>query len=132
MGARPLPSALARRFRLHAFADAGRGLALVLRTQPNARIHLSATVAALAAGAWLGLTSVEWAAIVAAIALVWIAEALNTAVEFTIDLVSPERQRLAGWAKDAAAGAVLLAAAAAALIGLLILGPKLLPLLWRG
>jgi diacylglycerol kinase (ATP) len=111
--------------RWRGFGDAARGCALLLRTQPNARIHLAATVGAVAGGVWLGLSPGEWAALILAIALVWVTEALNTAVEFTVDLVSPEHRQLAGWAKDAAAGAVLLASVAAVGVGLALFGPKL-------
>ena len=111
--------------RLRSFADAFRGLALVLRSQMNARIHALATVGVLGAGWWLRLAAMEWALVVFAVALVWTAEAANTAVEFLVDLVSPEEQPLAGKAKDAAAGAVLAAAIGAAIIGAIVFGPKL-------
>ena len=58
-------------------------------------------------------------------ALVWITEAINTALEKLVDLVSPDHHPLAGQVKDLAAGAVLLAAGFAVLVGLLVLGPYL-------
>jgi diacylglycerol kinase len=67
----------------------------------------------------------EWCALVSAIALVWAAEALNTAVELLTDLVQPERHPLAGRAKDAAAAGVLLASIGAAVIGALVFLPRL-------
>lgn len=115
--------------RLHSFADAFRGLGLVLRSQMNARIHALATVVVCGAGWWLRLSAGEWAAIVAVIALVWAAEAVNTAIEFLVDLVSPEEHPLAGKAKDAAAGAVLAAAIGAAIVGGIIFVPKISALL---
>ena len=108
------------------FAEAVHGVRLMLRTQRNARVHGVATLAVGALGWWLRLAPAEWAALVVAVALVWVAEALNTAIELVVDLVSPERRQLAGWAKDVAAGAVLLAALGAVAIGLLIFGPGLL------
>ena len=111
--------------RLRSFADAGRGLALVLASQANARIHALATVGVVGAGCWWRVSRLEWALRVAAIALVWTAEAINTAVELLVDLVSPEPHPLAGKAKDAAAGAVLAAAVGAAVIGVLVFGPRL-------
>ncbi len=99
---------------------------MLVGTQPNARIHAVATVATVGFGWYLKLSALEWAAVVAAIALVWLAEGLNTALEFLVDLVSPEKRRLAGWAKDVAAAAVLLASIGAVLIGLLIFLPKVL------
>jgi diacylglycerol kinase (ATP) len=105
-----------------------RGIGTLLRTQTNARIHLAATVVVIGAGFGLEISRMEWALVVAAIGLVWTAEGLNTAIEAAVDLVSPEQHPLAGRAKDVAAGAVLLAALAAAVIGVLVFGPRLLAL----
>lgn len=121
----PDPALKRARFRLRGFADAFHGISLVLATQANARIHAVATVAVAALGMWLKISHADWLALVAAISLVWVAEAVNTAIEFTVDLVSPEYRKLAGWAKDAAAGAVLLAALGAIVTGALIFGPCL-------
>ena len=52
-------------------------------------------------------------------------EALNTAIEFTVDLLSPEPHFLAGWAKDVAAGAVFVASVGAVVVGCLVFGPHL-------
>ena len=113
------------RARAQSFADAGRGIALLLANEPNARLHAIATVAAVALGLWLGLSAAEWCWIVFAIALVWVAEGLNSAVEALADAVHPERDARVGIAKDLAAGAVLVAALASAVIGALVLGPRL-------
>jgi diacylglycerol kinase (ATP) len=64
-----------------------------------------------------------------AVGTVWTAELANTAIEALTDLVSPEYHPLAGKAKDVAAGAVLMAAVAALVVGLLIFGPRVLALL---
>lgn len=117
------------RARARSFVDAGAGVLYVLASQHNARIHVAVTLAVLAAGAGFGVSRLEWCALLAAIALVWAAEALNTALETLADAVAPERHPLVGRAKDAAAGAVLLAALGAAAIGLLVLGPHLFELL---
>jgi len=77
-------------------------------------------------GLWASLSRLEWCCILFAVVAVWTAEALNTAIEFVTDLASPEFSSLAGKAKDVAAGAVLFAAIGAAIIGLLIFGPRLL------
>jgi diacylglycerol kinase (ATP) len=119
-----------RRFSLRArarsFAAAGAGLAYVLASQHNARIHAAATLAVVAAGLVLGVSRLEWCWLVAAIAAVWTAEAFNTALESLADAVKPDRHPLVGRAKDAAAGAVLAASIGAAIVGLLVLGPALL------
>ena len=114
--------------RLHSVGHAVRGLALLVRDEPNARIHALATVLVLVAGALLRLSPTEWGLIALALACVWAAEALNTAIETLVDLISPERQPLAGKAKDVAAGAVLLAACGSVVIGLLVFVPHLLRL----
>ena len=101
------------------------GLSHFFRTQPNARIHLVITVAVVILGLWLGLPSRDWAVIAVTTGLVFVAEALNTALEAVVDLASPERQPLARVAKDVGAGAVTLAALVAVLVGLLVLGPPL-------
>ena len=98
-------------------------------SQHNAWIHLLATLVVVSAGVVLGLSWAEWCWIVLAIVSVWTAEALNTAFEFLTDVASPGFHPVAGQAKDVAAGAVLLAAAGAVVIGVLVFGPKLRVLL---
>ncbi len=114
------------RGRLRAFTDAARGLRVLLATQPHARFHAVASAAALLLGAVLHLSAWRWAAVLAAIALVVVAEALNTAVEFAVDLASPQWHERARDAKDVAAAAVLLASLAALALGLLAFGEPLL------
>ena len=97
----------------------------MLSTQPNARVHLTAAVLAAGVAAWLRCSAVEWALLVTGMTLVWVAEAVNTAIEFTVDLACPERHPLAGKVKDVAAGAVLLAAVGSVVLGAIIFAPKL-------
>jgi diacylglycerol kinase (ATP) len=108
------------------FVYAGRGIAVVVRTQRNAWIHLLATATVVVAGLAVGLSRIEWGLVVLAIVAVWTAEALNTAFELLCDVASPEFHPLVEKAKDVAAGAVLLAAAGAVVIGALVFGPHLL------
>ena len=112
--------------RLRSFPHAFRGLGDVLRSQHNAWIHATATVIVVGAGWWLGLSRSEWAILILTIAAVWTAEAFNTALESLADAVSPAHHPLVGKAKDAAAGAVLVAAIASVIVGLLIFVPHLL------
>lgn len=102
---------------LRSFACAGRGVIWMLKTQGHARFHALATVAAIGLGVWQGLRRLEWAVLLLAIAGVWVAEGLNTALEALADVCHPEWHVLIGRAKDVAAGAVLLAAMAAAAVG---------------
>ena len=115
------------RGRWRSFGHASRGLKVLVVTQMNARVHLALSIGAVALGLYLQLTPGEWLWIIAATGLVWVAEAFNTALEFLVDLVSPQRQPLARDVKDLAAGAVLAAAVTAAAIGCIIFGPKLWP-----
>ena len=114
------------RSRLQAFRYAFAGLWHVLRTQRNAWIHLLVTLAVILMGIWLRLNRLDWAVIVTAICIVWLAEILNTALEAVTDLASPETHPLARVGKDVGAGAVLLASFNAVVIGVLILLPPII------
>jgi diacylglycerol kinase (ATP) len=107
------------------FAYAMQGVAFLVRTQRNARLHLLATFGVCAAGIYVGLSRGEWLWITAAIVLVWSAEAFNTALEQLADALHPKRHPGIGRAKDVAAGAVLIAAVGAAIIGVLVFVPHL-------
>jgi len=111
--------------RLQSFAYALQGLAQLLRTQPNARVHLVATLLVCGAGVYFGLSRAEWLWITVAITLVWISEAFNTALEQLADVLHPEQHPGIGRAKDMAAAAVLIAAVGAAVIGMLVFVPHL-------
>ena len=108
------------------------GIRLMIASQQNAWIHAAATLAVIAVGFFLGLTTAEWCWIVLAVVSVWTAEALNTAFEFLTDVASPQFHPLAGKAKDVAAGAVLIAAIGSVIIGVLVLGPHALTLIKAG
>lgn len=97
----------------------------VIRTQRNAWIHAIVSISVIGIALWLGLNRYDWALIVIAIAMVWTAEFINTALEAIVDLASPEQHELAQISKDVGASAVLIAAGSAAIIGLIILGPPL-------
>jgi diacylglycerol kinase len=112
--------------RLRAFRYAFAGVWTMLRSQHNAWIHAAATAVTVALGLVLRLGTAEWCWIVLAIMSVWTAEALNTAIAVLVDLASPARHPLAGKAKDVAAGAVLVSAIGAAVIGIVIFGARLL------
>ena len=117
--------------RLRSFGHAFRGLKVLLQTQHNARIHAVATVLVVVAGALLRISAFDWALIALAVLCVWAAEAMNTAIEFVVDLVSPEHHPLAAKAKDVAAGAVLVAAIGAAIVGGLVFGPHVVRMFAR-
>jgi diacylglycerol kinase len=108
---------------IESFACAFRGIASLLKSEVHARIHLVATVVVLALGWWLEISAGVWIAVVLAIGLVWVAEALNTAIEYVADLAHPDEHPEVKKLKDLAAAAVLFASVAALVVGLLIFLP---------
>jgi diacylglycerol kinase len=111
--------------RARSFRYAFVGWWYVIRTQRNAWIHAVVSLAVITVAIWLQLDAHDWALIIIAIAMVWTAEFINTALEAVVDLTSPEQHELAKVGKDVGASAVLIAAGSAAIIGFLILGPPL-------
>jgi diacylglycerol kinase len=113
------------------FGYAFSGLWHMLRTQRNATVHAVVAALAIMAGLFLGISAVEFALTFVAIGGVFITEMFNTALEACVDLASPQLHPLAKIAKDVAAGAVLVSAMLAVIIGLCIFGPHLWDLLIR-
>jgi diacylglycerol kinase (ATP) len=116
--------------RLRSFRYAWNGLIWLVRSQPNARIHLVATVCAIGVGFWLKIAPLEWCAILIVTGTVWSAEAVNSALELLADHLHPQEHPLVGRAKDVAAGGVLVAAIVAMGVGVLVFGPKLVERVW--
>lgn len=108
------------------FRDALAGIVHCLANERNMRKHFLAGILVFVASVYFRLTAVEIAIIVLTVGLVITAELINTAIENTVDLVTDEYKPLAKIAKDVAAGAVLLAAFVAVLVGIVIFLPKLL------
>jgi diacylglycerol kinase len=108
------------------FRYAGAGLAFAFTTQRNFRVHLLMGLAVAGLSAWLRLPVASWVLLVLTIGIVLVTEIFNTAAEVLVDLVSPDYHPLAKQVKDLAAGAVLLSAMMAVVVGLLILTPPLL------
>lgn len=115
-------TALKRRLRSVGFAV--NGARVMLKTQPHARIHAVVAVGVLGAGAAWRIPAGEWALVLLALGLVWVAEAMNTALEFLADEVSLEWRERIGRAKDVAAFGVLVAAVVAAIVGGIVFGPR--------
>lgn len=111
------------RSRLTSIKHALGGWWYVIRTQQNAWIHALATVLTIIVAIWLEVPTREWALLVLAIAMVWTAEFLNTALEVVVDLASPDLHPLAKVGKDVGAASVLIAALSSAIIGILVMGP---------
>lgn len=110
---------------IRSFGYAIEGIGLLIREERNARIHLVGAVGGILAGVVLRISLADWRWIIIAIGLVFASEALNTAIERLCDLASPAIHPLAKATKDVAAGAVLLLAATALLIGFTTFAPYL-------
>ena len=110
------------------FRYAFNGIRLLIPREHNAWIHCFAAVCVVVAGILLGLSETEWIAVVIVIGAVLAAEAVNSALEAIADFVSPEYSEAIKRTKDLAAGAVLIMAIAAAIVGGIIFFPKLIAL----
>jgi len=111
------------------FAFAAAGLRLAWREQTNFRVEVALAALALALCWWTGADAVP---VLVMTGLVLALELVNSAVEGLVDLVHPDRHVLAAAVKDMAAGAVLVAAGAALVVGLVVIGPPLLARLAGG
>ncbi len=109
--------------RLKSFAHAIDGILFMLKTQHNAWLHAVATLLVIGLGLYFDISGHEWCWLIVAMAMVWVAETLNTAVEYMCDVLSPEFHEAVKHAKDIAAGGVLIAALAALLIGVVTFWP---------
>lgn len=109
--------------RYNSFKFAFKGLNSAIRSEPHMRLHVLSIIGVVVAGFTFGVSRMEWCLLVGCMGLVVTAEVMNTAVETVINLVSPDFNPLAGKAKDLAAGAVLIAAIAAAIVGIIIFLP---------
>lgn len=107
------------------YGFAWEGVQHLFRSQPNARIHLLAMLVVIVLGLLFQIARWEWLILSLICALVLFAEGVNTALEAVVDLASPEFHPQAKIAKDVAAGAVLLCAFAAIVIGCLIFLPRI-------
>jgi len=114
------------RARRKSFVYAGAGIWHLLKTEHNAWIHLATTVLVAAGSLYFSVSRLEMALLFFAIALVWVAEMLNTCIEKTLDFITQKRCEEIRRIKDIAAGAVLLAAFSALVIGALVFIPKII------
>ena len=106
--------------RLSSIGYALAGIRSLFKSEPNVWIHLMATIIVIAIGIFRSLNKIEWCFLIVAISLVWITEALNTAIEKLSNKVSPQFHPLIKQVKDISAGAVLLAALFAIIIGCMV------------
>lgn len=112
--------------RLESFRYAFAGIWYTLKTQRNAQIHLGIATTIVILGLMLKLTRTEWAILMLTTGFVWATEMLNTVAEAAMNYATTDFNPQVKIVKDVAAGAVLIAAITAVIVGLLILGPPLL------
>ncbi len=113
---------------MKAFKYAINGIRTAFGSEFHIRLHILASLLVVIAGWFFEISRMEWISIFICIAMVITVEMLNTAIEYLVNLISPDHNILAGKIKDIAAGAVLIAAIGALFTGLIIFTPKVLEL----
>ncbi len=114
---------------ISSFKYAFQGMFSALKTERNLKIHVTIMILVIIAGIVLKISKIEWIICIILFGLVIGGEMLNSAIETVVDIAMPDINPKAKFAKDAAAGAVLVFAIASAIIGFMIFGPKLIALL---
>jgi len=112
--------------RAESFGYALSGLRFVIKNEHNARIHVAAAALVLVLGVTYRIAPADWSILVLSIISVWFAETINTAFEYVCDVVSPEKNEAVKHAKDIAAGAVLITAMGAVIIGTIVMLPYIM------
>ncbi|MBO6255143.1 MAG: diacylglycerol kinase family protein [Bacteroidaceae bacterium] len=113
---------------LKSFTFAWKGILTCAGHEQNITFHLIAAIIVLAAGFCFGISRTEWMVVMLCIGTVIAAELFNSAIERLVDMVSPEWEKIAGEVKDIAAGAVLVTAIAAAIVGIIVFLPYVIAL----
>ena len=111
---------------INSFKCASQGIIQAIKTERKVKIHITIMILVIIAGIVLKITKQEWITCIILFGLVISLELVNSAIETTVDIAMPEINEKAKNAKDIAAGAVLVSAIAAAIIGLIIFVPKLI------
>ena len=114
------------RSRLKSFQFACKGILKFFQQEPNAWIHLAATIFVFIAAAYFEISGKEMIALIIVIGFVWVAEIFNTVIERVMDFISPEQNSKVEFIKDLSAGGVMLSALTAVLTGIIVFVPKLL------
>lgn len=113
------------RSRINSFRFAFNGLYHFFKQEPNAWLHVAATILVVIAAYYYKVAANEWITLVIVTGFVWVAEAFNTVIERTMDIISPQKDPRVRFIKDLAAGAVVLAAITALITGCIIFIPKI-------
>lgn len=113
------------------FKNSFKGIRLALKSERNIRIHFVIAVITISLGVALSLDAIEFCILLFAIAMVIIAEMVNSAIEFSLDAIFHNRySKLVGMAKDIAAGAVMVATFISIAIGIILFGSKIV-FMWQ-
>lgn len=110
---------------IKSFGHAFRGLKFLFRSQKHFRFHVLATAVVVALGFWFSVNAIEWTILLLCCGMVLMAEALNSALEMTLDHLHPDIHPSIGKAKDMAAAGVLIVAVLSAVVGMLVFWPYL-------
>lgn len=113
----------------HSFGYAFKGIVTVFKTEQNIVFHTISAILVIVLSIYLQLSKIELCIVVIVIGLVIALEIINTAIEYVVDMTMPSIHPLAKMAKDAASGGVLIIAITAAVVGIIIFLPKIIPLL---
>ena len=116
--------------RFNSFKYAFKGILILMRNQPNFRIQVVLYIVVVIAGLAFNLSKFDWLYLIVAMGLVITLEAINSAIEYTIDFISPEHHPMAGKIKDVSAAAVLLASLTTLIIGIIIFAPYVIEFLF--
>jgi len=111
--------------RMNSFGFAIRGISKFFQQEPNAWIHLVATIILFIAAVYFGVSNSEMIALIIVSGFVWVAELFNTVIERVMDFISVKKNPEIEFIKDLAAGGVLLSAITAMITGAIIFIPKL-------
>lgn len=113
---------------INSFKHAGEGIIKAFRTERNLKIHIFIMLCVIGLGLVLKISKMEWMICILLFALVIGGELLNTAIETIVDMIMPNKNEKAKLAKDVSAGAVLVFAIGAGIIGIMIFGPRIIKL----
>jgi len=111
---------------LHSFKYAFDGIFESFKSEKNMKIHILIMALVILAGFVFKISRTEWMICIILFGVVFAGEIFNTAIEIVVDMVMPHQNEKAKLAKDLSAGAVLLLAIAAAIIGMMIFIPRII------
>ena len=110
---------------INSFKYALQGIFTSFKTEKNMKIHIIIMILVIIAGVIFKINKIEWIICVLLFTMVIAGELFNTSIETVVDMVMPEKNEKAKIAKDVAAGAVLVLAIGAVIIGFIIFIPKI-------